>query len=218
MGCLLARDLFDRRSGEVEKLLYCTLNSQSFSKVPLFFLSSPHSLQQNHTPFETVTMQSFAQETSKIRKNRRREVFRTSPSNYFCTFLAQACLRAPASLTGILDGILDGILHGLEHFTPVKVIHGLLSASYRLAQSLCQAAVSRSPPHPHHRPFGPSPGTKPQPWTTLRFQTGCVCSSGQTRAMPSEVEGSISSRGITQPTFRQLCLTKLPFEQAFSCT
>lgn len=73
-------------------------------------------------------MQSFAQETSKIRKNRRREVFRTSPSNYFCALLAQACLHAPASLTGILDGILDGILHGLECFAPVKVIHRLLSA------------------------------------------------------------------------------------------
>lgn len=76
-------------------------------------------------------MQSFAQEQkkiSKIRENRRREVFRTSPSNYFCTVLAQACLRTPPSLTGILDGILHGILHGLEHFAPVKVIHRLLSA------------------------------------------------------------------------------------------
>jgi len=53
-------------------------------------------------------MQPFAQETIKIRKNRRKEIFRTSPSNYFCTFLAPAYLSAPAGLTGVLDGILRG--------------------------------------------------------------------------------------------------------------
>lgn len=70
-------------------------------------------------------MQSFAQETIKIRKNRRKDIFKTSPSNYFCTFLAPVYLSAPASLTGILEGVLQG----LERFAPVKVTHRPLSAS-----------------------------------------------------------------------------------------
>lgn len=165
-------------------------------------------------------MQSFAQETIKIRKNRRKEIFKTSPSNYFCTFLAPVYLSAPASLTGILDGIL----HGLELFSPVVIIHRLLSASTSLVRDevpqapLPGCSDGCSPPHPQHRRFGPSPGTKLWPWTTPRLQTSCVCNSGQTWAVPSEVEGRISSCGITQPTSQRLCLTKLPFEQAFSFT
>lgn len=159
-------------------------------------------------------MQSFAQETIKIRKNRRKDIFKTSPSNYFCTFLAPVYLSAPASLTGILDGVL----HGLERRAPVQIAHRPLGASTSPVrdegpQPRCQAAARLLSP-----PATSSLRTPTRDKATPRLQTSRACSSGQTRAVPSEVEGRISSRGITQPTFQRLCLTKLPFEQAFSFT
>lgn len=146
-------------------------------------------------------MQSCAQETIKIRENRRKEIFKTSPSNYFCTFLAQVNLSAPASLTGVLDGLL----HGLEHSAPVKPIPRLPHGSTRPVQggSLNPSArlQRRSPPWPHQG----------QSWCYgLRW--------GYTWAVPTVVAGAIGSRDVRQPASQQLCLTKLLFEHAFSFT
>lgn len=92
-------------------------------------------------------MQPFAQETIKIRKNRRKEKrsSKLPPSQLFLYVFGSSALSAPTGLTGILAGILAG----LERFAPAKISLRLLRASRSREQdvvpkSLCQGCSQAS--------------------------------------------------------------------------
>lgn len=164
-------------------------------------------------------MQSFAQETTKIRKNRRKE--KRSSKLPPLTISVRFWLKCIYALLQVWEASWMGSCMGWSASLQLRSFPGCSVSLVRdvAPQSpLPGCSDGCSPPHPQRRHFGPSAGTELQPRTTLRVQTSCVCSSGQTWAVPSEAEGRISSRGITQPTFQRLRLTKLPFEQAFSFT
>lgn len=92
-------------------------------------------------------MQPFAQETIKIRKNRRKEKrsSKLPPPQLFLYVFGSSALSAPTGLTGILAEILSG----LEHFAPAKISLRLLRASRSREQdvvpkSLCQGCSQAS--------------------------------------------------------------------------
>lgn len=109
-------------------------------------------------------MQPFAQETIKVRKNRRKEKRSSSfPPQLFLYVFGSSAGSAPAGLTGILAGILPG----LECFAPAKISLRLLCASSSLesgsqilvqvsASSLWTLSMGQSHRHiPSHFPTAP---------------------------------------------------------------